>query len=51
MLIILTRCHLQLDNIKKIIFVRKNWGNYLKVGCKSFITFLMLTMIDVELKV
>jgi len=28
-------CHLQVINLKIIIFVIKNWPNNLKVGCKS----------------
>jgi hypothetical protein len=46
---ILTRYHLQLDNLNNLIFVRKKWPNYLKVGCKS--PFRFLKLIDVELEV
>jgi len=48
-LTILTRYHLQLDNLNNLIFVRKKWPNYLKVGCKS--PFRFLKLIDVELEV
>ncbi len=51
MLTILTRCHLQLDNLNFLIFLRTNWSNYLKVGCKSPFRFLKLIAIDVELEV
>jgi hypothetical protein len=29
------RCHLQIENLKNLIFVNKNWFNDLRVGCKS----------------
>jgi len=27
------RCHLQSENLEKLIFVNKNWPNDLKIGC------------------
>jgi len=51
MLTILTRCHLQLNNLSNLIFVRNNWPNYLKVGCKSPFRFIKLIAIDAELGV
>jgi hypothetical protein len=38
----LKRCHLQTDNLKKLIFVNKNWPNDLRVGCKSPSNFVKL---------
>ncbi len=32
----LKRCHLQLHNLEKWIFVNTNWPNDAKVGCKAF---------------
>jgi hypothetical protein len=31
----LRRCHLQLENLDKLIFVNKNWPNDSRIGCKS----------------
>jgi hypothetical protein len=28
------KCHWQIENLKKLIFVNKNWFNDLKIGCK-----------------
>jgi hypothetical protein len=30
----LRKCHLQTENLEKLIFVNKNWPNDLKIGCK-----------------
>jgi hypothetical protein len=30
------KCHLQLDNLNKQIFVNKNWPNDFRIGCKPF---------------
>jgi hypothetical protein len=30
----LRRCHLQIENLKKLIFVNKNWPNDFRIGCK-----------------
>jgi len=30
----LTSCHLQLENLKRLIFVKKNWPNYPRIDCK-----------------
>jgi hypothetical protein len=38
----LKRCHLQTYNLKKLIFVNKNWPNDLRVGCKSPSNFVKL---------
>jgi hypothetical protein len=29
------RCHLQTENLKKLIFANKNWLNNPRIGCKS----------------
>ncbi len=31
----LRRCHLQTENLEKLIFINKNWPNDLKISCKS----------------
>ncbi len=28
-------CHLQTENLEKLIFVNKNWRNDARIGCKS----------------
>jgi hypothetical protein len=30
----LRRCHLQIENSEKLIFVNKNWPNDPRIGCK-----------------
>ncbi len=50
-LTILTRCNLELNNLNNLIFMRKYWPNYLKVGCKSPFRFLKPIAIDVKLEV
>ncbi len=36
----LGKCHLQPKNLKKLIFVSKNWLNNPKVGCKEISSFV-----------
>jgi len=33
------RCHLQTKNLKKLIFVNKNWPNDPIIGCKFHLTY------------
>jgi hypothetical protein len=33
------RCHLQTENLEKLIFVNKNWPNDPKIGCKSHLNY------------
>ncbi len=46
----LKRCHLQSDNLHKIIFVSKNWPNDPKVGCSSPSSFIELIEVDLVLE-
>ncbi len=46
----LKRCHLQTDNLKKLIFVNKNWPNDPRVGCKSPFNLVKLIEKDLDLK-
>jgi hypothetical protein len=46
----LKRCHLQTENLEKLIFVNKNWPNDLKIGCKSSSSLLEFLERDVDLK-
>jgi hypothetical protein len=48
-LINLKRCCLQLENLEKLIFVKKNRPNDCRVGCKSPSNLLELTWIDAYL--
>ncbi len=38
----LKRCHLQLDNLEKWIFMNKNWLNDARMGCKALNNLVML---------
>ncbi len=49
-LIKLRKCHLQLNNLDKLIFVNKNWPNDIKVGCKSFSNLVEFITIDAYLE-
>ncbi len=49
-LINLRRCHLQFENLEKLIFVNKNWPNDYKIGCKSPSNLLELIGIDADLE-
>jgi hypothetical protein len=46
----LKRCHLQLENLKILIFVNKNWLSDLKDGCKlpSYLIELIETNLGFE---
>jgi hypothetical protein len=39
-------CHLQSNNLDKLIFVSKNWPNDLRVSCCSHISLIMLVKFD-----
>jgi len=45
-LIIIKRCHLQLDNLDTLNFLNKNWPNDPRIGCKP----MELIEIDTKLK-
>jgi hypothetical protein len=45
----LKRCHVQLDNLNKIIFVSKNWPSDLRVGCSSPSSLIELIEADLVL--
>jgi hypothetical protein len=47
----LGRCHLQIENLEKLIFVSKNWPNDPKIGCKSPSNLLEFLKRDVHLEV
>jgi hypothetical protein len=42
----LRRCHLQSNNLNKIIFVSKNWPSDPRVGCSSL--FSLIQLIETE---
>jgi hypothetical protein len=46
----LRRCHLQLENLEKLIFLNKNPLNDYRVCCKSPSNLLLLIRIDAELE-
>jgi len=43
----LKRCHVQSDNLNKIIFVSKNWPSDPRVGCSS--SFSLIELIEADL--
>ncbi len=43
----LKRCHLQLDNLNKIIFFSKKWPSDPRVGCSS--TYSLIELIEANL--
>jgi len=43
-------CHLQTENLKKLIFVNKNWPNDLRIGCKSPSNIIKFLEMDIDLK-
>jgi len=45
------RCHLQTENLKKLIFVNKNRPNDPRIGCKSPFNLLEFLERDVDLEV
>jgi hypothetical protein len=49
-LIIVRRCRLQTENLKKLIFVNKNYSNDLRIGCKSLFNLLKSLEKDVHFK-
>jgi hypothetical protein len=46
----LKRCCLQIENLKKLIFVNKNWPNDPRIGCKSPSNLVEFLEKDVDLK-
>ncbi len=46
----LRRCHLQLENLEKLIFLKNNSLNDYKVCCKSPFNLLKFIGIDVDLE-
>jgi hypothetical protein len=44
------RCHLQLENLDKLIFVNKNWPNDFKIDYKSPFRLVELIETDVNLE-
>jgi hypothetical protein len=46
----LRRCHLQSDNLNKIIFVNKNWPRNHRVGCSSSSSLIELIEVDLALE-
>ncbi len=44
------RCHLQTKNLKKFIFVNKNWPNDLRIGCKFPYNLLEFLERDMDLE-
>ncbi len=44
------RCRLQLDNFFKKNYVKKNWLNDPRIGCKHIFNLLELIKIDIKLK-
>jgi hypothetical protein len=46
----LRRCHLQIDNLKNLIFVNRNWLNGPIIGCKSPSNSMEFLEMDVDLE-
>ncbi len=46
----LKRCHLQLDNLEKWIFMNKNWLNDARMGCKALNNLVMLIAFKLDLE-
>jgi hypothetical protein len=46
----LRRCRLQTENLKKLMFVNKNWPNDPKIGCKSSCNLVEFLEKDVDLE-
>ncbi len=44
------KCHLQSNNLEKIIFVNRNWPSNPKVGCKSLSNLVELIENDLGLE-
>jgi len=44
------RCRLQTKNLKKLIFVNKNWPNDHRIGCKSPFNLVEFFERDIDLK-
>ncbi len=51
LLINLERCHLQIENLEKLIFINKNWPNDLRMGCKSPFNLMQFLDRDIDLGV
>ncbi len=46
----LKRCYLQTKNLKKLIFVNKNWPNDSRIGCRSPCNLVEFLEKDVDLE-
>ncbi len=46
----LKRCHLQIANLKKLIFMNKNWLDDSRGGCKSHFNLVELIENDLKLE-
>ncbi len=46
----LRRCHLQSENLEKLIFVSKNWPIDARVGCKSLSDLIEFIEMDEQLE-
>ncbi len=46
----LRRCRLKTENLKKLMFVNKNWSNNPKIGCKSPSNLVEFPEKDVDLE-
>ncbi len=46
----LKRCHLQLDNLEKWIFMNKNWLDDARMGCKALNNLVMLIDFKLDLE-
>jgi hypothetical protein len=46
----LKRYHLQLDNLKNLILVNKNWPNDARVGCNNLFNLVEFMKIEVDLE-
>jgi hypothetical protein len=43
-----SKCHWQIENLKKLIFVNKNWLNDLKIGCKPTSNLVEFLKMDID---
>lgn len=42
--------HLQSNNISKVVFLKRNWPNDSRIGCKSFFNSIKLIETDAKFK-